>query len=57
MLDDLIRHPGFTYLAFSAFAVAIIWMVYRSKRDQEMADIDYATMDLLYQINEKLGRL
>ena len=50
MLEDLARHPGFTYLAFSAFAVAIIWMVYCIKRDDEEMELRYATMDLLWKI-------
>jgi hypothetical protein len=50
VFEDLLRHPGFTYMAFSAFAVAIIWMIYRTKRDQEQTDIMYAQMDLLWKI-------
>ena len=54
MLEDMIRHPWFTFYMFGAIAVAIIWMIYCIKRDDEQSDIDYAKMDLLYQILERL---
>jgi hypothetical protein len=50
MLDDFARHPGFFSLAIGWGVVAVIWMIYRYKRDQEMADIDYATLDILWKI-------
>ena len=50
MFDDLIRHPGFTFLILGSLAVSIIWMIYRVKRDKEQTDIMYATMDLLWKI-------
>lgn len=50
MFDDLLRHPGFAYLAFSAFTVAIIWMIYRYKYEKEAMEVRYAMMDLLWKI-------
>lgn len=50
MLDDLVRHPGFTMFAIGGLAVAIVWMIYRTRRDQEQTDIMYAQMDLLWRI-------
>jgi len=55
MLEDLARHPGFTMYAIGGIVVAIIWMVYRTKRDEEHTDLAYAALDLQYQILEKLS--
>jgi cbb3-type cytochrome oxidase subunit 3 len=53
MFEDLIRHPGFALFAIGGFVVAILWMIYRTRRDEEQTDIMYASMDLLYQLLER----
>lgn len=50
MLDDLVRHPGFTMFAIGGLVVAVIWMIYMVKRDEEQTDLLYAQMDLLWKI-------
>jgi hypothetical protein len=53
IFDDLVAHPGFTFLTLGAIAVAIVWMYYTTKTDEEKLNIMYAQLDLLYKILER----
>jgi len=55
MFDDLLRHPWFTGIALAGVAAFFLFIYYYFKDKDEEMNLQYAMVDLLYRIYEKVS--